>query len=107
MHIEKLSLEFIAQHAQGIMEASPIEYIRQAKLRGSLFDSTDSTGLVSGVDSSFFVDHSEPLEALQAVRDELEWPLGDLPDGHEYLLVIPAKQRRSRSRSLSGGAKND
>lgn len=56
--------------------------------------------MVSGVDTNFFVDHEEPLEALKDVRKELDWPLGDLPDGSEFLILMPGFQRRSRSRSL-------
>lgn len=88
------------------MKVSPIPYIRDAKLCGSLFDPGDSTGLVCGVDTGFFVDHEEPLDALERVKGIWEWPLGDLLDGHEYLLVLPAKQRRSRSRS-SKPARNE
>jgi hypothetical protein len=82
------------------MEVSPVEYVRDAKLAGSLFDSKDTTGRVCCVNSGFFVDHCEPLEALAWVRDVMEWPLGDLFDGHEYLLILEAR-RRSRLRSSS------
>ena len=81
-------------HAESIMNVSPVEYVRDAKLAGSLFDPKDTTGRVY---SGFFVDHREPLEALAWVRDTMEWPLGDLFDGHEYLLILEAR-RRSRSR---------
>ncbi|KAI1161160.1 hypothetical protein F5B18DRAFT_629660 [Nemania serpens] len=97
--IEKVSLDFIAKSAESIIKASPISYVQGAKLCGSLFDATDSTGLVSGVNTNFFVDHQEPLEALRAVRDTWAWSLGELLDGHEYLLIMTAKGRRSRSRS--------
>jgi hypothetical protein len=81
------------------MSTSPIPYIRDAELCGTIFDADDTSGIVSGVNTNFFVDHTEPLEALAVVEDEWQWPLGKLPDGHEYLLILPAKQRRSRSRS--------
>ena len=86
------------------MQASPIPYVRDAKLSGSVFDSVDSSdanrkGLLSGVDTDFFVDHDEPLAALADVQQdgEVEWPFGDLPDGHEFLLICEDKRRRSRS----------
>jgi hypothetical protein len=82
------------------MKVSPVEYVRDAKLRGSLFDSKDTSGCICCVDSGFFVDHGEPLEALAWVRDSMQWPLGDLFDGHEFLLILEAR-RRSRSRSSS------
>ncbi|KAM3514593.1 hypothetical protein MY11210_001828 [Beauveria gryllotalpidicola] len=97
--IEKVSLDFISKNAQGVMGVSPIPYIRDAKLCGTIFDVNDSTGLISGVDTSFFVNHKEPFEALEIIRKSLEWPFGDLPDGHEYLLIVPAKIRPSASRS--------
>ena len=46
------------------MNASPIDYIRDAELRGTLFEPENSTELVCGVDTEFFVDHDEPLAAL-------------------------------------------
>ncbi|KAL7627323.1 hypothetical protein AAE478_001515 [Parahypoxylon ruwenzoriense] len=51
-----------------------------------------------GVDSNFFVDHTEPLEALAWLKEAGEWPLGDLPDGHEFLALFDVPRRR-RSRS--------
>lgn len=73
------------------MKASPIPYIKDAKLRGSLFDSNESTGLIVGVDTNFYIDHEEPLQALHVIREHWRWPLGELPEGHEYLLVLPNK----------------
>lgn len=81
------------------MSSSPIPYVKDAKPCGSLFGPSDASGLVSGVDTQFFVDHTEPLEALDEVRKQWDWPLGALPDGQEYLLILPGKPRRSRSRS--------
>lgn len=78
------------------MKDSPIDYVATAVVAGSLFRE-DSTGLISGVDTNFFVDHEEPLHALNHVKSFRHWPLGDLPDGHEFLLVLPAQARRSAS----------
>lgn len=80
-------LDFARDHAAGIMAISPVNYIKDAKLRGSLFDSNDDSGMVSGVDSGFYVDHDEPFEALARFKEEGAWPLGDLPDGHEFLFI--------------------
>lgn len=88
----------IGRYAEEIMNASPISYVKDAKLRGSVFDPGDTSGLVSSVDTGFFVDHNEPLEALACVREVKEWPLGELLDGHEFLIILEAR-RRSRSRS--------
>ncbi|KAB5513552.1 hypothetical protein GE09DRAFT_904376, partial [Coniochaeta sp. 2T2.1] len=89
-NIEKVSLPFIREHAGMVMKSSPIPYVRDAELSGELFDRV-SHGIVSGVNTHFMVDHREPLEALVLVRETWNWPLGDLPDGHEYLLILPAK----------------
>lgn len=88
-------LDFIRQHAQEVLKASPIEYVATAAVKGSLFNKDDSTGLICGADSNFFVDHTEPDQALHHVKSHRGWPLGNLPEGHEFLLVFPAKPRQS------------
>lgn len=97
MGIERVSLGLIKEHGKAVMEASPVSYIREARLRGTLFDAEDSAGLVCGANTEFFVDHDEPLKALNRVREARQWPLGSLPEGHEYLLILPGKRRRSAS----------
>jgi hypothetical protein len=96
--IEKMSLDFIRENAHSILSTSLVPYIRDAELCGSLFNPDDTSGIVSGVNTDFFVDHEEPLDALKSVQRNWQWPLRDLPDGYEYLLMMPAKQRRSRRR---------
>ncbi|KIW39876.1 uncharacterized protein PV06_08448 [Exophiala oligosperma] len=91
--INSLSSEFIRDHASNVMKLSPVDYIQTARLRGSLFDERDSTGAVSSVFTNFFVDHAEPLRALDLVRKNLHWPLGELLEGHEFLLMIEARAR--------------
>lgn len=105
MPIERISVDFIRKHAQDILATSPIPYIREAKLYGTLFGQ-DSTDMVSGVDTDFFIDRDEPFEALRYIREGLNWPLGGLPDGSEFLLLLPGLQRRSRSRSGPGISKH-
>lgn len=85
--------EFIRDNAEVILDASPISYVRDAKLRGSLFDPTDTSGVVSSVDTDFFVDHAEPLKALAWIREGLDWPLGELHDGHEFLILLARRRR--------------
>ncbi|GKU08424.1 hypothetical protein FLAG1_11093 [Fusarium langsethiae] len=92
--IENLSLDFIREHAATVMKVSPIRYVKEAVLNGSLFHTT-STGLISGADTGFYVDHEEPLNALAHLRATSRvWPLEELPDGHEYLVLLPAKLRQ-------------
>lgn len=84
------------------MKQSPIEYVGNAVLRGNLFEPDDTSGVISSACTNFFVDHAEPLEALHWVRQGLSWPLGELLEGHEFLLMIESRLRsRSRSRSAS------
>lgn len=97
-----MATSFIRDNAESIVKASPISYVKDAELRGSLFDSKDTSGAVSSVYTKFFVDHTEPLEDLAWVREGLEWPLGELLDGYEFLLMMKVRRRdRSRSRSAS------
>lgn len=96
---KNLDLDFIRDNASGILASSPIDYLKTAKLSGSLFNKLDNSGLVCGVDTNFFVDHTEPLEALEHVRKFREWPLGDLPDGCEFLVIVPAKKSTTGGRS--------
>ncbi|KAI1951922.1 hypothetical protein LOZ57_001335 [Ophidiomyces ophidiicola] len=87
-----IRLDFIQAHAAAIMKASPVSYVRDARLHGSLFDSaTNPHGAVSSADTNFHVDHREPSAALAEIRATMDhyWPLGDLGgDGHEYLLIV-------------------
>lgn len=97
-----MDVGFIRDNAEAIMKVSPISYVKDAELRGSLFDPDDTSGAISSVNTKFFVDHTEPLEALSWVREGLDWPLGELLDGYEFLIMIKVRRRhRSRSRSTS------
>ncbi|OAA68081.1 Acyl-CoA N-acyltransferase [Niveomyces insectorum RCEF 264] len=102
--LPSIPLDFAGQHAAAVLAGSPISYVREAKLRGSLFsqDVAAEEDRVSLVDSGFFVDHEEPLSALEWLRDKNLWSLGGLPDGHEFILVFQGA-RRHRSRSSSSG----
>ncbi|KAK3687398.1 hypothetical protein B0T22DRAFT_534810 [Podospora appendiculata] len=103
-----MPLEFAREHAAAVMAASPITYVKDAEPRGLLFTapSGGADGLVSAVNSNFFVDHDEPLAALEWLTARGLWPLGELRDGHEFLLVFEtSRRRRSRSQSLGAQSK--
>lgn len=51
------------------MESSPVTYVKNAVPRGALFDAGDVSGAIASVFTEFYVDHGEPLEALQWVRE--------------------------------------
>lgn len=97
--MDEIDYEFI-QTAQQIMKDSPVAYVRDAKLRGSVFScgEKDNTHLVSGVDTEFFVDHAEPEEALMDIHmhGSWTWPLGGLPEGHEFLLLFENRKHLRR-----------
>jgi len=87
--ISEVDTTFISQHAKRILNDSPVPYIRNTELRGSLFEEECTSGAVSCAYTKFFVDHAEPLEALEAVRKSGRWPLGEPLEGHEFLVMIP------------------
>ena len=87
-----IQLDFIREHLGSILRMSPIRYVREAKPRGSLFDAGDASGALSSADSNFYVNHDEPLEVLARVRESMDWPLGELLDGHEFVLLFEARK---------------
>jgi predicted GNAT family acetyltransferase len=99
---EDVDLEMTQQHARAIMESCPVGYVQEAKLRGSLFQGAVGAvgdGAVSCADTGFWVDHEEPLRALEIVRGKgITWPFGELPDGHEFLVVVKARTGNPESR---------
>lgn len=96
---EEVDLSIAKTHAIQIMDSSPVEYVRTAKLHGALFEEDAKDGTISCADTEFFVDHTEPLEALAAVREKgISWPFGDLPEGHEFLVMVKGKDLASMER---------
>lgn len=89
-------MSFIHDNASKVMKQSPIEYVRSAVLRGTLFDIADTSGAISSVCTDFFVDHVKPLAALRWIQENMEWPLDELLEGHEFLLIL---ETRFRNRS--------
>ena len=91
--IEEVDLEIAQLHAQGIMNASPVEYVRSARLTSTLFGNGNG-GVESGTccaNTDFWVDHAEPLTALQQVKDRgVQWPFGELPEGCECIVLVKA-----------------
>ena len=89
--IAAIDLTFCHDHARKIIEASPVEYVHKMLLRGSLFKEDCTSGAVSAVYTEFYVDHEEPLAALQNFKDTGRWALGELLEGHEFLIILPIK----------------
>lgn len=51
--LSPMRLDFIRQHASAVMKASPVSYIKDAELRGSLFNAEETNGAVSCFHSIF------------------------------------------------------
>lgn len=86
--IDMINVNLIRVNADDIIQASPISYVRDAKLRGFLFNGFDaSTVLVCGVD------HKEPEETLNSIYTTRKWLFGILPEFHEYFLVLEGRAR--------------
>jgi len=88
-HFYDIDLTFIRDHAEGILASSSISYLKAAQLKGSVFQADRDSGAVSSAFTSFYVDHAEPLEALEQYKTKGQWGLGDLLDGHEFLVIFP------------------
>ncbi|KAF9239476.1 hypothetical protein BU15DRAFT_46740, partial [Melanogaster broomeanus] len=61
------SIRLIAVPAKQFLKSTPMEYLRRAGLRGSLFGQglAEASAVVSGVFTQFYVDHDEPLPTLK------------------------------------------
>ncbi|KAI5861981.1 hypothetical protein GGS23DRAFT_605904 [Durotheca rogersii] len=91
--LDRISLEFIATNAEAVLAASPVPRLRGVRLRGTVFNAATPGSLVAGADTQFFVGRSELLTNLHLIEDQYAWPLGELPPGHEFLLLVPARDR--------------
>ena len=83
------------------LQSSTVKYLRQAQLRGALFEPNVEDGAVSLADTTFFVDHGEPEEVLSSYVEQKKWSLGPLREGHEFLLVLPTTSSHSTSSTHS------
>ena len=92
--IEDIDLNAVGLEARDVMASCPVTYVRDAKLRGAPFEDATIDETISCADTQFWVDHGEPDEALSVIKDKgINWPLGYLPEGHEYLLIVKLKSR--------------
>lgn len=82
-------MTFCQQNAKSIVEGSPVNYIKNMELHGSLFEDGCTTGAVSSAFTKFYIDHKEPLAALAAYKSRGRWVLGELVEGHEFLIIVP------------------
>ena len=70
------------------MSGSPVPYIKEATLHGSLWGDVDDAS-VSCANTQFYVSHEEPDDALRQIQQSGQvWPLGNLPEGHEFCTIV-------------------
>ncbi|KAG2059886.1 hypothetical protein BDR06DRAFT_873180, partial [Suillus hirtellus] len=67
-NIKDIELDFIHQHAKGILASSPITYLQAAQLRGSLFQDSSTSDAISSVFTEFYIDHTGPLAVLEQYK---------------------------------------
>ncbi|KAI0652166.1 hypothetical protein C8Q79DRAFT_922698 [Trametes meyenii] len=80
-----VDLEYIRTHARAVLDCSTVKYLKDAQLRGAFLG--EPGGSYSAF-TSFFVDHTEPLEVLQFYIERDRWSFGPLLDGHEFLILV-------------------
>ncbi|KAH9941561.1 hypothetical protein B0H21DRAFT_696827, partial [Amylocystis lapponica] len=98
----KIDTDFIAQHGAAVLQCTTVEYLKGARLCGSLFGEDRSDGAVSLVNTNYFIDHAEPKEALKQYFEENKWHLGQLRDGHEFFYDPVTSSGRAFSHSALG-----
>lgn len=95
--MHNIDLDFIAQHGSACLRAVGVPYVNETMFFGSVFGlpdmdpSPNAPNLVSLVHTRF---HTEPewcMRILQEEKKERGWRLGDLPEGHEFFLVLRKK----------------
>ena len=91
--MNRVQFNFVKENMVAVIQASPIKYIKEAELEGSLYNPSDASGQVSSANTRFYVDHRLPLEALKRVKDIEDWPLGELLEGREFVVLFEARRR--------------
>ncbi|KAL2067022.1 hypothetical protein VTL71DRAFT_1446 [Oculimacula yallundae] len=86
--LQDINFQYMRAEAKKVMATCPVTYVREAKLRGNLFEDGEADGAICCADTQFWVDHQEPdIAHFLLKRNGISWPLGELPEGHEYLLM--------------------
>ena len=95
--ISNIDVDFIRCYAHKILDTTTVKYLQNIQLQGSLFQDNPEPGVISSVYTEFYVDHREPLLALEKFKKMDRWCLGELLDGHEYLVVLPVETEQCPS----------
>ncbi|KZT72302.1 hypothetical protein DAEQUDRAFT_755157 [Daedalea quercina L-15889] len=86
--VGSLDLDFTHTHARDVLAQTPVRYLDDAELHGSLFGGDHPRGAVCSIFTRFYIDHEEPLRVLQTFKDVENWSLGELHEGYEFLVVV-------------------
>lgn len=82
-----VDLDFIRKHGESVIKSTTVDYLKSARLKGQLFEAESDPSIISCADTGFYVDHREVEDALLSFNEK--WPLGMLPNGHEFFLIVP------------------
>ena len=86
--VSDIDLDFIRRNAAKALESSTVQYLRNAQVRGSLFEEA-TDGSISVANTEYFIDHEEPDAILRYYVEKKQWPLGTLKEGHEFAVIMP------------------
>ncbi|KZV99496.1 hypothetical protein EXIGLDRAFT_831438 [Exidia glandulosa HHB12029] len=79
-HRGELDIGYMKRNASAIFSSSPVTYVKSA----ALHIEDDGCRMFT----KFFVDHGEPNAVLSSLGG-VQWPLDALPDGWEWVVVVP------------------
>ncbi|RPA84676.1 hypothetical protein BJ508DRAFT_412438 [Ascobolus immersus RN42] len=92
--ISHVDLNATKTHAKGILKGCELDYLRDAPLQGSLFEEDEEERrkvgrerVVSCIQTKNYVDLEDVKDGV-AKAERKGWPLGELPEGGEFLLIV-------------------
>lgn len=91
--------DFIKENVARVYTLCNIQYLIGKSLVGSVFEPNleyEEGQAVAQVNSEFYTDHTEPLEALANLPVDVQWPLGPLLEGHEFVVVFRVGSSRKK-----------
>lgn len=90
---------FIRTHITRIINLCNIPYLIDKPLIGSLFQQIRQPGddVRLQINTEFYIDHAEPLEALSNLPVDVEWSLGSLLEGCEFIVVFSVGSSRKKN----------
>ena len=89
---------FIQTHLRHILDICNVPYLIDRHLVGSLFQQNQQPDNQCRlqIDTGFYTDHTEPLKALSKLPVDVEWPLGPLLEGHEFVVIFLVGSNRKK-----------